>query len=119
MALTVTQLTDLQKDIGIGSDEAVFTDDALNRLFTRADSDYALTVAYAIRQLLMNAARFNDYVRYMSGGIATREDKSQIFTHLQEMYQLWAAEAGGGLAPLVAGTIEQDLIEPYSATEYT
>jgi len=119
MALTAAQLTDLQRDIGIGSDEAVFTDDELNRLFARTSSDYAMAVMYALRQLLVNAARFNNYIRYTSSGQATREDKSQIFDHLKEMYELWAAEAGGGAAPLVSGTIEQDLIEPYSTTEYT
>ena len=114
MALTAAQLTDLQRDIGIGSDEAIFTDDELNRLFARTSSAYAMTVAYALRQLLVNAARFNDFTKGED-----KESKSQIFDHLQKMYELWAAEAGGGLAPLVAGTIEQDLIEPYSTTEYT
>ena len=119
MALTAAQLTDLQRDIGIGSDEAIFTNDELERLFTRASSDYAMTVAYALRQLLVNAAKRNDYVRYTGGGrTATRESKSQIFAHLRQMYDLWLGEAGGGLAPLVAGAIEQDFIEPYSITEY-
>ena len=113
MALTAAQLTDLQRDIGIGSDEAIFTDDELERLFARADSGYAMTVAYALRQLLVNAARLNDYVRYTgSGGAATRESKSQVFAHLRQMYDLWLAEAGGGLAPLVSGTVKQDFIEP-------
>jgi len=113
MALTVTQLTDLQRDIGIGSDEAVFTDDELNRLYSRAGS-YAGAVAYAVRQLLMDAARFNDYTVDK-----TKESRSQIFAHLKQMYDLWSAEAGIGTPPLVAGTIEQDLIEPFSTTEYT
>ena len=118
MALTATQLTDLQKDIGIGSDEAIFTDDELNRLHSRASGDYALTVAYALRQLLVDAARLNDYVEYAGGAVAAREAKSQVFAHLKQMYDLYAAEAGGGLVPLVAGTLERDLIEPSTGSEY-
>ena len=114
MALTTDQLADLQADIGISDDETVFTDTELNRLFTRAGSDYAMTVAYALRQLMADKAKLADYSRG-----ETRESRSQIFAHLQAMYDLWAAEAGGGLVPLAAGTIEQDLIEPYSTTEYT
>ena len=111
--LTATQLTDIQADLGIGSDAAVFTDAELSRLYTRASSSYELAVAFAIRQLMINAARFNDY----TAGV-TAERKSQVFAQLQAMYEFWLAEAGG-LSPVQAGTIEQDLIEPYSTTEYT
>ena len=114
MALTATQLADMQADLGIGSDAAVFTNAELNRLYDRASSGYELAVAMAVRQLLMNAARFNDYTAGMN-----TEKKSQVFAQLKVMYEFWLAEAGGGLAPLVAGTIEQDLIEPFSVTEYS
>ena len=114
MALTTIQLADMQADLGIDSHETVFTDDELDRLYDRASSDYATAMAYAVRQLLMNAARFNDYTAGMN-----TEKKSQVFAQLKAMYEMWVAEAGGGLVPLVSGTIEQDLIEPYSTTEYT
>ena len=114
MALTATQLTDFQADIGISSDGGVFTDAELNRLYARAGSDYNLAVLYAIRQILVDAARFDDYSRN-----ETSESKSQVFEHLKELYSLWASEMGGGAVPLVTGTIEQDLIEPFSTTEYT
>jgi len=113
VALSETQLTDIQADLGIGSDEAVFTDAELNRLYARADSGYELAVAMAVRQLMINAARFNDYTAGHN-----QESKSQVFAQLKEMYEFWLAEAGGP-APLTAGTIEQDLIEPYSVTEYS
>jgi len=112
MALTATQLTDIRADLGIGSDEAVFTDAELNRFYARADSGYELAVAIAVRQLMITAAKFNDYTAGYN-----EEKKSQIFAQLKQMYEFWLAEAGG-LAPLTAGTIEQDLIEPYSITEY-
>lgn len=113
MALTSTQRTDMQADLGIGSDQKVFANDELDRLYARADSDYELAVAMGIRQLLVNAARFNDYTRG-----ETKESKSQIFDHLKEMYEYWLIEAGGAVAPLVAGTIEADFIEPISDTDY-
>ena len=114
MALTTDQLADLQADIGISDDGAVFTDTELNRLYARAGEDYTLTVVYALRQLMADKAKLTDYSRG-----ETRESKSQIFAHLKRMCELWAAEAGIGAPPLVSGTIEQDLIEPYSTTEYT
>jgi len=114
MALTATQLTDFRGDLGIGSGTTVFTDAELNRFYARTSSSYELAVALAVRQLMMNAARFNDYTAGYN-----EEKKSQVFAQLKQMYEFWLAEAGGGLAPLVAGTIEQDLIEPFSVTEYS
>ena len=59
--LSAAQLGDIQGDLGIGSDGAVFTDSELHRLYTRADSDYELTVVYALEQLMVDAAKLNDY----------------------------------------------------------
>ena len=110
-----TQRTDIQADLGIGSDEAVFTHDELDRLYDRASSNYELSVAYAIRQILMIAAKFNDY----TAGY-TAEKKSQVFQQLRGMYEVWLRVAGGAATPLTASTIEQDFIEPHSsASEYT
>ena len=115
MALTATQLADIQADLGISDDEAVFTDDELDRLYDRADSSYELTVALAVRQLLMTAAKRNDYTAGMS-----TEKKSQVFAQLKQMYEVWMTEAGGGYAPLVEGTIVQDFQEPGdTSTEYS
>jgi len=113
MALSTDQLADIQADLGIGSDESVFTDDELNRLYARADSDYSLAVLYAIRQILTNAARFHDLTRGDDS-----DKKQQVFANLEKIYDKWVSETGGG-SPLVTGTIEQDLIEPYSITEYS
>ena len=113
MALSAAQLTDIQADIGIGSDESVFTDDELNRLYARADSDYSLAVLYAIRQILTNAARFHDLTRGDDS-----DKKQQVFANLEKIYDKWVTETGGA-APLVTGTIEFDIIEPYSVTEYS
>jgi len=113
MALSAAQLTDIQADLGIGSGEGVFTDAELNRLYTRADSDYSLAVLYAIRQLLTNTARFHDLTRGDDS-----DKKQQVFANLEKIYDKWASETGGA-APLVTGTIEYDVIEPYSVTEYS
>lgn len=113
MALSATQLTDIQADIGIGSDESVFEDDELNRLYARADSDYSLAVLYAIRQLLIDAASLYDYKRADDA-----DKKRQVFENLEKMYDKWLAETGGG-APLVVGSFERDMIEPSDITEYS
>ncbi len=86
--LSADQLADLQADLGIGDSEGVFTDAALSRLYTRADGDYNLTVTLAIRQLLMNAVRFNDYTSGQS-----QEKKSQIFDHLKTLLAYWEQKA--------------------------
>lgn len=85
--LTSDQLSDLQADLSISSDQAVFTDAALNRLYTRAEENYELTVVLAIRQLLMGGAKLNDY----TNGLAT-EKKSQVFDHLKSMLTYWESK---------------------------
>lgn len=113
--LTSDQLADMQGDLGIGADESVFTDAELNRLYTRASSSYELAVAMGFRQLMADAAKFNDYTAGQS-----RESKSQVFAHLKDMSEMWMREAGGGLAPLTSGTIIQDFQEPDSEdSEYS
>jgi hypothetical protein len=108
MALTADQLSDMQADLGISNSQAVFTDTELNRLYARAESSYELAVTMAFRQLMADAAKFNDYTAGQSS-----ERKSQVFDHIKAMCEWWTKEAGlGGLVPLSAGTIIQDFQEP-------
>lgn len=86
--LTATQRADIQADLGIGADEAVFTNDELDRLYTRADADYNTAVYYAWRQLLADANKFHDY----SAGQA-KVSKSQIRAHIRDMVAFWKEEA--------------------------
>jgi len=104
--LTSDQLSDMQADLGISDDGAVFTNADLNRLFTRADADYDLAVVYAIDQLMMDASKFNDYRAGSSS-----ESKSQVFKHLQAMREMWGRRAGVGLGTLRAGVIDLDFME--------
>lgn len=104
--LSSDQLSDMQGDLGISDNEAVFTDDQLHRLYTRADSDYELAMVYALDQLLMDAAKFNDY----TAGSST-EKKSQVFAQLEKMRKLWAQRAGVGYGELGAGVIDLDFME--------
>jgi len=87
-SLSSDQLTDLQADIGITTDESVFTDAELNRLYTRADSDYNTAVYLALRQLMANAVKFHDYTAGQ-----TSVKKSQIFDHLKEQVDFWQKES--------------------------
>jgi hypothetical protein len=104
--LSSDQLGDIQGDLGIADDEAVFTDAELHRLYTRADSSYDLAVVYALDQLLMDAAKFNDYKAGSSS-----ESKSQVFKHLQGMRKLWSQKAGIGYGAISAGVIDLDFME--------
>jgi hypothetical protein len=98
--LTTDQLSDLQADLGITDDESVFADAELNRLFTRAEEDYDLTVIYALRQMWRNAAKFTKYTQN-----ASSEERQQIFDHLGKL--LADAEGKYGLNDnvLEVGTI--------------
>ena len=88
MALSADQLTDMQGDLGISDDETIFDDPALNRLYTRAESSYALAVYYGYRQLLAQANKFHDYT------VAnTSVKRSQMRAHLEKMADFWAEEA--------------------------
>jgi hypothetical protein len=101
--LTADQLADMQGDLGIGSTGDVFTDKELSRLYTRAGSDYDLTVVYALDQLLVDAAKLNDY----TAG-ASSEKKSQVFNQLKMMRAMWGVRAGVGQGTLRAGVVDLD-----------
>ena len=87
-SLTSTQRADMQADLGIGTGEAVFTNDELDRLYTRADSDYNEAVYLAWRQLMADAAKFNDYTAGQ-----TQEKKSQVYDHVKDMVAFWKSES--------------------------
>lgn len=88
MALTADQLSDFQLDLGIGTDETVFTDEELERLFTRAGDDYPTAVYYAWRQLLAGAAKYIDY-----RVAQTEEKRSQAWQHIKDMVAYWKGES--------------------------
>lgn len=84
MALTSDELTDFREDIGDAN--GVFSDAAIQRLYTRAGS-YAGAILMAIDQLLASATKLHDYKQNMS-----EEKQSQVFNHLMDLRALKAAE---------------------------
>lgn len=94
--LTSDQLTDLRADLG-DVPTSTFSDTELNRLYTRAESDYTQTIVLALRQMTMNAAKFNDY----TAGMDT-DKKSQIFDHLQKMLAYYEGKSGKQQVQIVA-----------------
>lgn len=83
MILTSQELADFRADLGDQIKPYAFTDDEIQRLFDREDSDYQSTLLLAIKQLLMNATKFYNYV---SGH--TRQEQEKIFEHLKTFYDL-------------------------------
>ena len=100
MALDADQLTDMQADIGISNDEAVFSDVALQRLYTRSESSYPLAVYYAFRQLLAQANKFHDY-----SVASSSVSRSQLRAHVRDMMDFWQDEAkvAGNQVRIVGG----------------
>lgn len=88
MALSVEQLADMQSDLGIGGDEAIFTDAELERLYERAGEIYATAVYYGWRQLAAQAGKYIDY-----RVAQTEEKRSQVRLHIAEMLKHWQAES--------------------------
>ena len=101
MALTADELLDLRGDIGDAGTVEVFSDAELQRFYTRAGDTYAGAVVYALRQLLMNAAKFSDYTVGQ-----TSEKKSQVFSQLRTMLAGWENIAGMGGGQLQTGTLD-------------
>lgn len=88
MALTATLRADLQADLGIGSDGAVFTNAELDRLYTRAEDNYNLAVYFGYRQLLAQANKFHNYTEGM-----TRVERVQMRENIADSMEFWKAEA--------------------------
>jgi len=87
MALTATQRTDMQGDLGISDDEAVFTNAELDRLYARAGNDYNLAVFFGYRQLLAQANKFFNYTEGM-----TRVERKQMRDNISDSMSFWQAE---------------------------
>ena len=88
MALTATQRTDMQGDLGISDDEAVFTNAELDRLYARAGNDYNLAVYFGYRQLLAQANKFFNYTEGM-----TSVQRKQMRDNIASSMEFWKAEA--------------------------
>ncbi len=61
-----------------------FSDAELDLLYSDAQQNFVLSIAYGYRVLMADTSRLNDYVAGQ-----TQEKKSQVFTHLKEMYDLY------------------------------
>jgi hypothetical protein len=89
MALTTDQLADMQADLGISDDETVFTDAALERLFTRAGEVYNQAVWLGWAQIMAGAVNWVDFKVAQ-----TSMSRSQAFTHIEKMLAFWGAQPG-------------------------
>jgi hypothetical protein len=86
--LTAAQRADMQGDLGISFDGSVFSNTELDRLYTRASSDYNLAVFYGYRQLLAQANKFFNYTAGM-----TRIQRNQMRDNIRDAMDFWKDEA--------------------------
>jgi len=89
MAITAQELADLQADAALGTDETVFTDAELSRIWDRVAGttgtiQHEAALALVYRQLLADSVKFHDYV---AG--ASSEKLSQIYDHLKAQYAMY------------------------------
>jgi hypothetical protein len=94
--LTSSQLSDLRADLG-DVPTTTFTDDELNRLYTRAESDYIQTIVLALRQMLANANKFHDYTAGED-----KVTKSQVRAHLKDTLLYYEGKSGSQQVQIVA-----------------
>ena len=80
--LTEAELLRFRADIGDTTE--AFSDAELQALYAYASESYTRSVVYAIDQLIVNAAKFADYVQNQS-----QEKKKQIFDNLLKVRELW------------------------------
>lgn len=88
MALTSDELTDFREDLADTNN--VFSDDAIQRLYTRAGS-YAGAIVMGIDQLLASATKLTKYRQNMSD-----EDQTGIFDRLLKLRAVKQAELKAG-----------------------
>lgn len=89
MALSAELLSDLQADLGIKSDERVFTDTELERNYTRAKEDYNTAVVISLRQLYAQSWRLYNY---STGN--TSESRVQVRQSVKEALLYWESKTG-------------------------
>lgn len=89
--LSSDELTDLRGDIGDTGTAQAFTDEELQRLFTRAGEDYDTTVLLTLRQLLGNSWKLHNYTQN-----ASKEERKQVFDNLKSMVSYWEGIVGSG-----------------------
>lgn len=99
---------DLQGDLGIGTDEEVFTDAELDRHWTRTSQDYEQTVVYAMRQILTNGRKFEAWMR-CQGYELTPEQKEAAKQDLERQLQRWERLSGLSGARLETGTLDLNI----------
>jgi hypothetical protein len=101
MPLSDAQLSDLRSDLGLPAAPGVFTDDELQRNYTRAGESYLGARIITRYQLLSDAAKRNDYTIGQ-----TSERASQVFAMLWKLQEKdeadYEVENGGNLAQIVA-----------------
>lgn len=88
MSLTATDRWYVQRMTGIGTAEAVLTNDQLDDLYAAADSDKDRTVLLVLYTLLADASKLYDYRLAQS-----TESKSQVFKHLKDTITVWEKKA--------------------------
>ncbi len=88
MSLSAEQLSDIRGDLADTTTPYAFSDAELSRLHDRAGGNYNQTIALAIRQLLMSAAKFYNY----TAGF-TKEERADIFDHLKDMLVMYQSNS--------------------------
>lgn len=88
MPLTAAQTLDMLADLASGALNDVFSQEELDRFFTRAGDDYNTAVYYGWRQILADSA---SWVNYRVA--QTQVDKGDAFDHIAKMLKLWGAES--------------------------
>ena len=88
MALTTTQRAYVQRNLGITTDETVFTNNELDDIYDETGSDLKATVYSGWLALMANAAKFFNYTAGQS-----KVERAAVFDHVKAMVEFWKDES--------------------------
>lgn len=86
-AITAADRDYIRRKVGDTADTPLFTDSDLATIWTDAGESRSRAVLECLQELMVNAAKFNDYTIGQ-----TSEKKQQIFENLQMMVAYWQGQ---------------------------
>lgn len=88
-AITTADRSYIRRKIGDTAVTPLFSDSDLDTIWTDAGESRMKAVVECLQELMVNAAKFNDYTLGQ-----TSEKKQQIFQNLQMMVAYWQEQVG-------------------------
>lgn len=97
-AITADDRNYIRRKVGDTGATLLFSDSDLADIWTDAGEDRQQAILECLQELMINAAKFNDYTIGQ-----TSEKKQQVFENLQRMVAYWEKEVRSGVQYKMVG----------------